>query len=31
MHDDPDESGVEADFVLDRHLELVEVVDRLRR
>lgn len=31
MHDDPDESGVEADFVLDSHLELVEVVDRLRR
>ena len=31
LHDDPDESGVEADFVLDSHLELVEVVDRLRR
>src|SRR3954447_16563412 len=31
MHDDPDESGVEADFVLDSHLELVEVVDRFRR
>jgi len=30
MHDDPDPSGVEADFVLDSHLELVEVVDRLR-
>ena len=30
MHDDADE-GVEADFVLDSHLELVEVVDRLRR
>jgi FMN phosphatase YigB (HAD superfamily) len=29
MHDDPDE-GVEADFVLDSHLELVELVDRLR-
>jgi FMN phosphatase YigB (HAD superfamily) len=31
MHDDPDESGVEADFVIDSHLELIEVVDRLRR
>lgn len=32
MHDDADEaSGVEADFVLDSHLELVEVVDQLRR
>jgi FMN phosphatase YigB (HAD superfamily) len=31
MHDDPDESGVEADFVLDGHLELVELVDRLNR
>jgi putative hydrolase of the HAD superfamily len=31
MHDDADEaSGVEADFVIDSHLELVEVVDRLR-
>jgi putative hydrolase of the HAD superfamily len=31
MHDDPDGgSGVEADFVLDSHLELLEVVDRLR-
>jgi putative hydrolase of the HAD superfamily len=30
MHDDA-EPGVEADFVLDSHLELVEVVDRLRR
>ena len=31
MHDDADEaSGVEADFVLDSHLELVEVVDQLR-
>lgn len=30
MHDDPDESGREADFVLDSHLELVEVVDRLQ-
>lgn len=30
MHDDADEaSGVEADFVLDSHLELIEVVDRL--
>jgi putative hydrolase of the HAD superfamily len=31
MHDDPDQGGVEADFVLDSHPELVEVVDRLRR
>jgi FMN phosphatase YigB (HAD superfamily) len=32
MHDDTDESGgVEADFVLDSHAELVEVVDRLGR
>jgi putative hydrolase of the HAD superfamily len=32
MHDDPDEtSGVEADFVLDSHLELIEVVDQLGR
>jgi FMN phosphatase YigB (HAD superfamily) len=31
MHDDPDKSAVEADFVLDSHLELIEVVDRLRR
>jgi putative hydrolase of the HAD superfamily len=31
MHDDPDESGVEADFVIDGHLELIEVVDRLGR
>lgn len=32
MHDDADEAGgVEADFVLDSHLELVEVVERLRR
>lgn len=31
MHDDPDESGVEADFVFDSHLELIEVVDRLQR
>jgi FMN hydrolase / 5-amino-6-(5-phospho-D-ribitylamino)uracil phosphatase len=31
MHDDAEETGVEADFVLDSHLELVEVVDRLRR
>jgi len=30
MHADADE-GVEADFVLDSHMELVEVVDRLRR
>lgn len=30
MHDDA-EPGVEADFVIDSHLELVEVVDRLRR
>jgi putative hydrolase of the HAD superfamily len=30
MHDDPAE-GVEADFVLDNHLELLEVVDRLSR
>jgi putative hydrolase of the HAD superfamily len=31
MNDDADDaSGVEADFVLDSHLELVEVVDRLR-
>jgi FMN phosphatase YigB (HAD superfamily) len=29
MHDDA-EPGAEADFVLDSHLELVEVVDRLR-
>jgi putative hydrolase of the HAD superfamily len=29
MHDDA-EPGVEADFVLDDHLELLEVVDRLR-
>jgi putative hydrolase of the HAD superfamily len=32
MHDDADEAGgVEADFVLDSHLELVGVVERLRR
>src|SRR3954447_2323972 len=31
LHDDSDQSGVEADFVLDSHLELVEVVDRFRR
>jgi putative hydrolase of the HAD superfamily len=32
MHDDSGEAnGVEADFVVDSHLELVEVVDRLRR
>jgi putative hydrolase of the HAD superfamily len=32
MHDDADEgSGVEADFVVDSHLELAEVADRLRR
>jgi len=31
MHDDSGEGGVEADFVLDTHLELVEVVDELRR
>ena len=32
MNDDRDAaSGAEADFVLDSHLELVEVVDRLRR
>jgi FMN phosphatase YigB (HAD superfamily) len=31
MHDDPAESGVEADFVLADHLELVEVIDRLNR
>lgn len=30
MHDDPAE-GVEGDFVLDSHLELLGVVDRLRR
>jgi putative hydrolase of the HAD superfamily len=30
LHDDPAE-GVEADFVLDSHLELLEVVDRLSR
>jgi putative hydrolase of the HAD superfamily len=30
MHDDADE-GVEADFVLDSHIELVDLVDRLRR
>jgi FMN phosphatase YigB (HAD superfamily) len=30
MHDDA-EPGVEADFVLDSHLELVELIDRLRR
>jgi len=30
MHDDPAE-GPEADFVLDNHLELLEVVDRLNR
>ncbi|MGN6202617.1 MAG: HAD family hydrolase [Solirubrobacterales bacterium] len=30
MNDDADDaSGVEADFVLDSHLELVEVIDRL--
>lgn len=26
MHDDPDESGVEAQFVLDSHLELLDVI-----
>jgi putative hydrolase of the HAD superfamily len=31
MHDDAEESGVEADFVLDSHLELTELVDQLRR
>jgi FMN phosphatase YigB (HAD superfamily) len=32
MHDDADtESGVEADFVVDSHAELVEVVGRLSR
>jgi putative hydrolase of the HAD superfamily len=32
MHDDPEDgSGVEADFVLDCHAELVELVDRLGR
>jgi FMN hydrolase / 5-amino-6-(5-phospho-D-ribitylamino)uracil phosphatase len=31
MHDDRDESGVEADYVLDSHLELVEIVERLSR
>jgi FMN phosphatase YigB (HAD superfamily) len=31
LHDDPDGSGPEADFVLDSHLELLEVVERLRR
>jgi FMN hydrolase / 5-amino-6-(5-phospho-D-ribitylamino)uracil phosphatase len=31
MHDDPDASGVEADFVIDSHLGLIEIVDRLRR
>ena len=31
MHDDAEEGGVEADFVLDSHLELVELVDQLRR
>lgn len=32
MQDDADEAGgVEADFVLDNHLELVGLVDRLRR
>ncbi|HET9591450.1 MAG TPA: HAD family hydrolase [Solirubrobacterales bacterium] len=30
MHDDPAE-GAEADFVLDSHLELLEVVDRFSR
>jgi len=31
MNDDADDtSGAEADFVLDSHLELVEVIDRLR-
>jgi FMN phosphatase YigB (HAD superfamily) len=30
MHDDA-EPGTEADFVLDSHLELVELVERLRR
>lgn len=27
MHDDPQESGVEADIVLDNHLELLDVID----
>ncbi|MGN6558630.1 MAG: HAD family hydrolase, partial [Solirubrobacterales bacterium] len=32
MHDDADtESGVEADFVVASHAELVEVVERLSR
>jgi putative hydrolase of the HAD superfamily len=31
MHDDIEDSEVEADFVLDRHLELAELVDRLKR
>ena len=32
MHDDADtESGVEADFVVARHAELIEIVDRLSR
>jgi FMN hydrolase / 5-amino-6-(5-phospho-D-ribitylamino)uracil phosphatase len=31
LYDDPAASGVEADFVLDSHLDLVEVVDRFRR
>jgi FMN phosphatase YigB (HAD superfamily) len=32
MHDDPDESaGVEADFVVDHHLELLDVAGRVDR
>ncbi|MGN6217534.1 MAG: HAD family hydrolase [Solirubrobacterales bacterium] len=31
MHDDLDESGVEADFVLDSHRELIDVVERADR
>ncbi|MGN6662991.1 MAG: HAD family hydrolase [Solirubrobacterales bacterium] len=32
MHDDPDESaGVEADFVVDSHRELIDVVERVDR
>ena len=31
MHDDPDGSGVEADFVVDHHLELLDVAGRSDR
>jgi FMN phosphatase YigB (HAD superfamily) len=31
MHDDPQEGEVEADFIIDNHLELLDVIDRADR